>query len=601
MTQCCLLSEFNYVEMEGVDMSCLNGTVYQSDGNTQLVVAKTVLFSLIDLAVVLGNSLVIAAVFTTRKLRTVTNIFIVSLACADLLIGFAVLPFSISLEVDEWLWGQVWCSMWLAIDVWLCTASILSLCAISFDRYIAVTHPIKYPTIMSASRGRWLVASVWILSFVICLPPLLGWNDSSMHRKTSSTFLNELQRSFSLLNRSSLNQANMQDILPGPQQDIVFNLTGDDYLDGLFSNINTTENCSEEKVMCELTTTTGYRIYAALGSFFIPMLVMVFFYFRIYLTAIRTAASIRRGVLTTKISNDISQPNGYGEDEMYLRVHRGGSSSSSRKTAKHCDLGVSCRTLNSDTASRSPRLAAKRSPCNTLNNIESSERSVFKCSRDDNLVKTNGENEKSLNGVSGVNRFVMPVARQICRSKRRPEKLTSDITELEMLSKHNDNGHPAINGLTPNISPLTSKSSSPNSPRRCKLLIRETKAISVKGHARKFKREAKAAKTLAIIVGAFIICWCPFFTIYLMGAFCHECVSELVFAVFFWLGYCNSALNPCIYALFARDFRSAFKRLVLCRRRKGFTHATRADFVTGITRNRYAAPHHDKDSGESDF
>ncbi|XP_052773401.1 probable G-protein coupled receptor No9 [Mya arenaria] len=225
MTQCCLLSEFNYVEMEGVDMPCLNGTVYQSDGNTQFVVAKTVLFSLIDLAVVLGNSLVIAAVFTTRKLRTVTNIFIVSLACADLLIGFAVLPFSISLEVDEWLWGQVWCSMWLAIDVWLCTASILSLCAISFDRYIAVTHPIKYPTIMSASRGRWLVASVWILSFVICLPPLLGWNDSSMHRKTSSTFLNELQRSFSLQNRSSLNQANMQDILPGPQQDIVFNLT----------------------------------------------------------------------------------------------------------------------------------------------------------------------------------------------------------------------------------------------------------------------------------------------------------------------------------------------------------------------------------------
>ncbi|XP_052772667.1 octopamine receptor 1-like [Mya arenaria] len=523
--------------MEGYDVPCQNVTVYASDENSNKLV-KTVLLSLIDLAVVLGNSLVITAVFTTRKLRTVTNIFIVSLACADLLLGFAVLPFSISVEVDEWLWGQVWCSMWLAIDVWLCTASILSLCAISFDRFIAVTHPIRYPTIMSPSRGRWLVASVWILSFMICLPPLLGWNESTLN-EPSSSILTELNK----------------------------------------------------KVTCELTATTGYRIYAALGSFFIPMLVLVFFYFRIYLTAVRTAASIRKGVLTTKISNDISQPNGYGEDEIHLRVHRGGSTSSSRKSAKHCDLGASCRTINSDATARSPRYVAHRT------DIESSERSDFNCNKDDNLVETNWENETRLNGVSRINTVFLTVARQICKSKRKPGKLTSDRTQQELLNKHNDNGLPAVSGLTPNNFPPASKSSSPKSPRR-KLLIRETKAISVKCHARKFKREAKAAKTLAIIVGAFIICWCPFFTIYLMGAFCHECVSEMVFAVFFWLGYCNSALNPCIYALFARDFRCAFKRLLLCRRRKGFTRAARADFIIGITSNRYGGPHHEKDSGE---
>ncbi|XP_052772669.1 octopamine receptor Oamb-like [Mya arenaria] len=277
--------------MEGYDVPRQNITVYCNDENANKLV-KTMLLSIIDLAVVLGNSLVIAAVFTTRKLRTVTNIYIVSLACADLLLGFAVLPFSISVEVDVWLWGQVWCSMWLAIDVWLCTASIFSLCAISFDRFIAVTHPIRYPTIMSPSRGRWLVASVWVLSFVVCLPPLLGWTDSALN-SPSSSLLNEL------------------------------NMT------------------------CELTTTTGYRIYAALCSFFIPMLVMVFFYVRIYLTAVRTAASIRKGVLKTKISNDISQPNGYGEDEIHLRVHRGGSTSS-RKSAKHCDLRASLIQLFND-------------------------------------------------------------------------------------------------------------------------------------------------------------------------------------------------------------------------------------------------------------
>ncbi|KAH0814523.1 hypothetical protein GEV33_008268 [Tenebrio molitor] len=68
--------------------------------------------------------------------------------------------------------------MWLALDVWMCTASILNLCAISLDRYVAVTRPITYPSIMSPSRAKMLIAGLWVLSFVICFPPLVGWKDS---------------------------------------------------------------------------------------------------------------------------------------------------------------------------------------------------------------------------------------------------------------------------------------------------------------------------------------------------------------------------------------------------------------------------------------
>lgn len=88
--------------------------------------------------------------------------------------------------------------------------------------------------------------------------------------------------------------------------------------------------------------------------------------------------------------------------------------------------------------------------------------------------------------------------------------------------------------------------------------------------AKRFRMETKAAKTLGIIVGGFIMCWLPFFTIYVVRPFCPNCIHPTVFSVLFWLGYCNSAINPCIYALFSKDFRFAFKRIIckcFCKRR----------------------------------
>lgn len=87
---------------------------------------------------------------------------------------------------------------------------------------------------------------------------------------------------------------------------------------------------------------------------------------------------------------------------------------------------------------------------------------------------------------------------------------------------------------------------------------------SAKFQVKRFRMETKAAKTLAIIVGGFIVCWLPFFTMYLIRAFCEDCIQPTVFSVLFWLGYCNSAINPVIYALFSHEFRIAFKRIV-CR------------------------------------
>lgn len=79
-----------------------------------------------------------------------------------------------------WIFGELWCRGWLVTDVWISTASILNLCAISVDRYVAVTRPVKYRSIMRARRAKTIVAGVWIVSFLICFPPLLSqWNPST--------------------------------------------------------------------------------------------------------------------------------------------------------------------------------------------------------------------------------------------------------------------------------------------------------------------------------------------------------------------------------------------------------------------------------------
>uniref|UniRef100_A0A182IJ18 G-protein coupled receptors family 1 profile domain-containing protein n=1 Tax=Anopheles atroparvus TaxID=41427 RepID=A0A182IJ18_ANOAO len=81
------------------------------------------------------------------------------------------------------------------------------------------------------------------------------------------------------------------------------------------------------------------------------------------------------------------------------------------------------------------------------------------------------------------------------------------------------------------------------------------------------KRERKAAKTLAIITGAFVCCWLPFFIIAILLPTCTSCdISPLVTSVCLWLGYFNSTLNPIIYTIFSPEFRHAFKR-ILCGRR----------------------------------
>lgn len=75
-----------------------------------------------------------------------------------------------------------------------------------------------------------------------------------------------------------------------------------------------------------------------------------------------------------------------------------------------------------------------------------------------------------------------------------------------------------------------------------------------------FKKDMKTVKTIALVVLAFFICWCPFFILNIYHGFCAECKIDTQFITFSkWLHYANSAINPVIYACFNKDYRQGFQ------------------------------------------
>jgi dopamine D1-like receptor len=107
-----------------------------------------------------GNILVCVAIYTDRALRRIGNLFLASLAIADLFVSSLVMTFAVVNDLlGYWMFGAQFCDTWIAFDVMCSTASILNLCAISLDRYIHIKDPLRYLT--DGHRGRVTWCAGW--------------------------------------------------------------------------------------------------------------------------------------------------------------------------------------------------------------------------------------------------------------------------------------------------------------------------------------------------------------------------------------------------------------------------------------------------------
>jgi hypothetical protein len=126
--------------------------------------------SFVCLLTLLGNILVILAVLREISLHCATYYYIVSLALADLCVGVVVIPLAIVFELIHPSPSKFLCNLWHITDVGASTASILALCVISLDRYIAITSPINYPRSFIARHSSIIIATIWCCSALIAGP-----------------------------------------------------------------------------------------------------------------------------------------------------------------------------------------------------------------------------------------------------------------------------------------------------------------------------------------------------------------------------------------------------------------------------------------------
>ncbi|XP_052468260.1 D(5)-like dopamine receptor [Carassius gibelio] len=135
------------------------------------------------LSTLLGNTLVCAAVIKFRHLRSkVTNFFVISLAVSDLFVAVLVMPWKAVSEVAGcWLFGS-FCDTWIAFDIMCSTASILNLCIISLDRYWAISSPFRYERKMTQRMAFIMIGMAWTLSVLISFIPVrLNWHRAEDH------------------------------------------------------------------------------------------------------------------------------------------------------------------------------------------------------------------------------------------------------------------------------------------------------------------------------------------------------------------------------------------------------------------------------------
>uniref|UniRef100_A0A3Q3IK37 G-protein coupled receptors family 1 profile domain-containing protein n=1 Tax=Monopterus albus TaxID=43700 RepID=A0A3Q3IK37_MONAL len=134
---------------------------------------------IIAVLAIIGNFLVCLAITRNKKLRTVTNYFLVSLAVSDILVGLVAIPCAMLTDLGRPHHNLPLCLVLLSMLMAL--TSILSLLAVAAERYMAILLPFQYQHVMSPRNAHLALLVTWGLGAISGTVPLMNWNRQPAH------------------------------------------------------------------------------------------------------------------------------------------------------------------------------------------------------------------------------------------------------------------------------------------------------------------------------------------------------------------------------------------------------------------------------------
>ncbi|KAG8183929.1 hypothetical protein JTE90_029033 [Oedothorax gibbosus] len=138
-----------------------------------LSILVPILFGIIIIAGLIGNTLVVIAVTCNPQMRSTTNILIINLAIADLLFIVFCVPFTAwDYSLPYWPFGDIWCRIVQYLIIVCAYASIYTLVLMSLDRFIAVVYPVTSISIRTERNAYFAISLMWIVIFICCIPAL---------------------------------------------------------------------------------------------------------------------------------------------------------------------------------------------------------------------------------------------------------------------------------------------------------------------------------------------------------------------------------------------------------------------------------------------
>ncbi|XP_072312581.1 somatostatin receptor type 2 [Eucyclogobius newberryi] len=120
-----------------------------------------------------GNALVIYVILRYAKMKTVTNIYILNLAVADVLCMMSLPFIALQLALVHWPFGEALCRVIMSVDSLNQFTSIFCLMVMSIDRYLAVVHPIKSTKWRKPRVAKFINLTVWGFSLLVILPTMI--------------------------------------------------------------------------------------------------------------------------------------------------------------------------------------------------------------------------------------------------------------------------------------------------------------------------------------------------------------------------------------------------------------------------------------------